>query len=77
MSVSNNFDDSQNDLSRSKNRMKRSFKEYPGKKVNINLYSEGNSSGSIDVNTSRGNIMNRSNEKFNAIAASGFTGNTT
>ena len=76
LSGSNNFDDSNNELSRSKTRMQKHFKEYTSKKVSLNLYSDGNSSGSMDVNISKGNASNQSNEKINNIIQSLGSGPT-
>jgi len=70
MSGSGNFEDSSNDLSYNKAKYQKHYKEYPSKKININLYSEGNSmeaSGSRD---------NRSNEKHSNVIQSRVTGNT-
>ena len=71
LSGSNNFDDSQNELSRSKVKFQRPFREMYGKNIKqINLYSEDNSNGSIDIKKSRwGNayLGNDSRDKIQSL----------
>lgn len=62
-SGSHTFEDSQGELGRSKNSSQRLYKEYPSKKVNINLYSDNNSSGSFEVDRSLVTFHNKSNDK--------------
>lgn len=58
-SGSNNFEDSQSELSKSKTKMR--SKDYPNKKIKINLYSEENSSESFDIDKSKSNLFQKGN----------------
>lgn len=76
LSGSNRFEDSQHDLSRSKTGIQKHYKEHPRKKININLYSDGNSSASQGDKSFKGNVCLNSTEKIGGAFHSLMTGPT-